>query len=587
MKTLSVIIPCFNEEATIRDIIRRVQHISVPGWHTEIIVVDDHSSDTTPEILKEFGNTIQVLRHETNQGKGSAVKSGLARASGDFILIQDADLEYAPEEIPSLLAGVTSPHSVVYGSRNHNKAKRTGFWIPRLGVWFLTELTNVLHGTRLTDIWTCYKLFPARVKEYFGAGRFESEIVFTLKLIRAGYTIEEVPISHMPREVTHGKKITYGDGMQAIRLVLVDWLLHLPHLVTRSRKVWTMLMALVLVCATFYFLKPLPDPLGDTPSYVVAMNVISTGELTSGFLPTRILTTFGALHTITALTYIFGNIYSSWILMNVIFYLIACAVFYDIVRRMYKNENVAMLGTLFIAGSYSFISFGLSYLMDMGGWMFYIVSLYFLLRYVEEGRMRNLLYSAAAIGIGGLFKEYAFLACIPIAVVVIGTYYRYPVKLAKRAVITAALALVPTLLVYLYVYFRFNYSYADWLAFNESYYVYSSRISEYIKSFGSLVNVLGIGFVGGLYAWMRNRAIIPLRFNLFVTGMILSVLPIFCWPAITQRIVSITLPIIIIISCVLFKKYEHRWYIFLPLLAVYIAISFTMPKLLLLVNLPF
>jgi glycosyltransferase involved in cell wall biosynthesis len=588
MRTLSIVIPCFNEETTIAEILRRVLEVNIPGWKKEIVVVNDSSTDKTAEILKTFKDKIIVHTHEVNQGKGTAVKNGLARASGDYVLIQDADLEYDPQEIPSLVAKVSGDRSVVYGTRNHSKAVRTGFWIPRLGVWFLTELTNLLYGTRLTDIWTCYKLFPKAVKNYFVSGRFESEIIFTLKVIREGYEIQEVPISHRPREVTHGKKITYLDGIQAIWLVIKDWLSYVPYIITRSKRMWAFISILLILLATFYFVKPFPDPDSDTPSYTAAMKVLVTNEYPAGYTPTRILTTFGGMQTVLALNHLFGNIYSSWIFMNVIFYLIACMVFFKILKILFENEYVALLGTLFLAGSYAMISFGLDYLMDMGGWMFYIVSLYFLLRYIKENRVRDLGFAAFAVGLGGLFKEYAFLACIPIAVIIIGYHFRQPTKIFKKGIATAALALVPTLLLYAFVYSKFNYSYADWLAFNENYYTYSSRIIEYIKSLGSLINILAFLFLGGAYYLFREgKRLVDCRYHIFILGMCMSILPILFWPAITQRILFITVPFAIVIASVLIKKFETKWYWFIPVLILYLAASFTMDTLLTVVNLPF
>ena len=176
MRKLSIIIPCYNEKTTIGEIVRRVSLVSVVGWHKEIIIVDDASTDGTREFLAKMSdsNIATIILHEENRGKGSAVKTGMASATGDFILIQDADLEYAPEEIPLLLSSITGNDDVVYGSRNLIHQNRRRLMIaPRLGVWFISKLINALYGARLTDAWTCYKLFPARAGHHF---QFETDL---------------------------------------------------------------------------------------------------------------------------------------------------------------------------------------------------------------------------------------------------------------------------------------------------------------------------------------------------------------------------------------------------------------------------
>lgn len=221
MKTLSIIIPCFNEKSTIENIINQVGSVNINGWKKEIIIVDDMSTDGTREILKRYENTHRVIYHKENLGKGSAVKSGMSISSGDYIIIQDADLEYDPKEIPGLVSKINSnPKTVIYGSRNLQNKGRKMMMIPRLGVWFMTKEFNLLFGTKLTDIWTCYKLFPKSAIQYFDSGHFESEISFSARLIKNGYEIIESPISHKPRNFNEGKKIKYSDGIKGILIIL-------------------------------------------------------------------------------------------------------------------------------------------------------------------------------------------------------------------------------------------------------------------------------------------------------------------------------------------------------------------------------
>jgi len=235
MKKLSIIIPAYNEGKTLPEILRRVRSVTIPDWKIETIVVNDASTDDTRAIL-DTHDDILTIHHEGNKGKGSAVATGLSHATGDYILIQDADLEYNPGEIPLLVSSLRDGVSMVYGSRNLHHEPRKGFWVQRGGVWLITKLINILYRAELTDVWTCYKLFPNTVKNLFVSGRFESELVFTVRALRAGHFIAEAPISHTPRDASEGKKIRYRDGVRAILLILADRLLHLRGTGDRRAK---------------------------------------------------------------------------------------------------------------------------------------------------------------------------------------------------------------------------------------------------------------------------------------------------------------------------------------------------------------
>jgi glycosyltransferase involved in cell wall biosynthesis len=230
---LSIVIPVFNEEKTIDELLSRVFDVKIPGWTTEIIVVNDASTDNTLNLLKKYGKA-KIISLPKNSGKGTAVATGLSHATGDYIIIQDADLEYHPKEIHSLvLALYQGKAEVIYGSRNLHPEKRKGFIFQRLGVWVITKIINLMYGSKLTDVWTCYKLFPSDAKHHFVSGRFEAELLFTTKILRHGYKIAEVPISHSPRDASEGKKIRYSDGFRAIQLLLADRLANLRKIEPR------------------------------------------------------------------------------------------------------------------------------------------------------------------------------------------------------------------------------------------------------------------------------------------------------------------------------------------------------------------
>ena len=216
-RSLSVIVPVFNERNTVAEIVRRMRRVELP-LDLEIIMVNDASYDGTAEILKALeDSTVQVVHHDVNAGKGAAVRTGLAQARGDLILIQDADLEYDPDDWPKLLNPVMKGKAeIVYGSRFTGEHRNMLFthW---LGNRFLSLVTNVLYNTTLSDMETCYKLFDRNALEGVDlhSNGFDFEPEITAKVLRKGYRIYEVPISYAGREYHEGKKITWKDGLEA------------------------------------------------------------------------------------------------------------------------------------------------------------------------------------------------------------------------------------------------------------------------------------------------------------------------------------------------------------------------------------
>ncbi|MBI2465730.1 MAG: glycosyltransferase family 2 protein [Candidatus Sungbacteria bacterium] len=219
---LSIIIPCYNEEKTIAEVIAKVLTQDLGKWNKEIIVVDDCSRDATPERIKSFLDRIKYLRHNANQGKGAAIKTGLSQATGDAVIVQDADLEYDPADMRRLLEALGDRADlVVYGSRNLNPSRR-GYSHYVIGSKLLDALVNLFFGTRLTDVYTCYKLFPAAIikKINIASRGFELEMELTAKTLKMGYKITEVPIHYYPRKFSEGKKIRALDGLKGIWTLL-------------------------------------------------------------------------------------------------------------------------------------------------------------------------------------------------------------------------------------------------------------------------------------------------------------------------------------------------------------------------------
>ncbi|HUG13727.1 MAG TPA: glycosyltransferase family 2 protein [Thermomicrobiales bacterium] len=219
--TLSVIVPVFNEERTIAEILKRVRAVPIAK---QIVVVDDCSTDGTRALLalEEQNQDTTVILHDVNKGKGGAVKTGLAHATGDIVLIQDADLEYDPRDYHALLRPILEGRSkAVYGSRFLGEHKAMYFW-HAMGNKVLTLVTNVLVDTTLTDMETCYKVFTRDIAEGLDIKqmRWGIDPEITAKILRTGVRIYEVPISYNGREFWEGKKISWKDAFVVLRTLI-------------------------------------------------------------------------------------------------------------------------------------------------------------------------------------------------------------------------------------------------------------------------------------------------------------------------------------------------------------------------------
>lgn len=222
---LSIIIPVYNERATVGEVIERVKNVDICEIQKELIVIDDGSTDGSGEFLEKISENDPLLhlhRSTINLGKGAAIRFGLKYATGDIIIIQDADLELDPNEYPLLLTPILEGQAdVVYGSRFLERKKT----IPKrtlIANKFLVLLTNLLYGSNLTDMETAYKVFKssAIINIRLSCVGFDFEPEITAKLLKAGYRIYEVPISYYPRSVDGGKKIGWKDGVNAVQTLL-------------------------------------------------------------------------------------------------------------------------------------------------------------------------------------------------------------------------------------------------------------------------------------------------------------------------------------------------------------------------------
>ena len=223
MTKISIIIPVYNEAKTVKDILDRVKNSSV-SLEKEIIVVDDGSTDNTSDVLS-FIHGIKVLRNFSNKGKGAALKKGFEAASGDIILVQDADLEYDPNEYPKLLKPILEGKAdVVFGSRFKGDTQRVLYFWHYLGNTFITLISNIFTNLNLTDTYTCYKVFTkkalADIIPKLKSNGFEIEAELTARVAHNKLRIFEVPISYYGRTYEEGKKIRWWHGIRAIFAIL-------------------------------------------------------------------------------------------------------------------------------------------------------------------------------------------------------------------------------------------------------------------------------------------------------------------------------------------------------------------------------
>jgi len=227
VKTYSVVIPVYDEKDTVQEILNRVEVAKVDGLTCEIVIVDDFSTDGTREILRrsvEGRDGVSVLYHDRNHGKGAALRTGIARTTGDIVIIQDADLEYDPLEYPKLFAPIIEGRAdAVYGSRfSGSEAKRVMFFWHYVGNRILTTFSNMFTNLNLRDMETCYKVFRGDIirsirieEDGFG---FEPEV--TAKLAKLKCRIYEVGIGYSGRTYSEGKKINWIDGLRAVWCIL-------------------------------------------------------------------------------------------------------------------------------------------------------------------------------------------------------------------------------------------------------------------------------------------------------------------------------------------------------------------------------
>lgn len=224
-KTLSIIIPVFNEEETVGEILKRVFQADLGNWDKEVIIVNDGSTDGSKrkiqDSIRRLGEKVKFISHDKNLGKGVAIQTGLKYVSGDALIVQDSDLEYDPNDIAKLLKKLEEGKAkIIFGARNVKVSKKEQI----LYVWGInlsTKLINLLYGSKLSDLYTCYKLYDSSCLNEVSAQSksFEWDIEFVVKLLKKGHRIEEVSVGYSPRKFSEGKKIKAWHGLAGLWVI--------------------------------------------------------------------------------------------------------------------------------------------------------------------------------------------------------------------------------------------------------------------------------------------------------------------------------------------------------------------------------
>lgn len=366
-------------------------------------------------------------------------------------------------------------------------------------------------------------------------------------------------------------------------------------------KTWVIDHKLVVIFTLIVFLFSLTairniqyDLTGDAVNYVEAGNVLTGASFESqtspvDFIEHRILTTFLATLSVHYLGALFGDVRIGWVVFDIFFYILINVVFFRLLAKIFQSERVAFLGGLFFAANFDMFTAGLGNFMDISGWSFYIFSIFFTYKYIENKEYRNIITAALFMAVGCFFKENSYMAYFPLLFVLFYENRANYKVFVKKLFYPTLIVVIPILFQHINVFLSFGYSYFRWVKINKTVYHYNSRLVEYIKAFGSMLNLLApLSLLGLLFAKKVYR-----QFNMnsitivYIIAIFISAIPTSLWPGIAQRVLFMVVPGLVILSCFLFKRYEKRWYLFFFILIPYIVINYLMdPYILNYVNLP-
>jgi hypothetical protein len=324
-----------------------------------------------------------------------------------------------------------------------------------------------------------------------------------------------------------------------------------------------------------------PSISSDSSTYLESMQVLKTGHIPQDFKANRIVTTYLGMESILALSSITGNVFSAWIVFDITVFTLGLLAIYAMFSEYFEDKKIAATGTVLVAASYAAVPNALNFVMDSGGWMFFLFGFFCAWRLLKSGNARYLWAGALAAGIGSLFKEYGLLGAIPVYGC---AFYLWREKRLgfKQIFFSGLAAAIPMLGLYSYVLVKFNYSYLNWFASNRSSYAsaipsLAHRIDLYVKVLGSLYTFGWFLFLGGVWRLLREKAKFVSRQELyFIFLALLAGLPAFAWPYPNQRIFFVLVPFLAMVSCFYLKENPraYRWAV--PILLLYVIAGYTM-----------
>ncbi len=357
MKKVSIVIPVFNEEKTVADILTAVEQVSLPDFEREVIVVDDGSTDSTAKIIQQWQDRFKILSHPVNRGKGAALRTGFAHATGNYILVQDADREYDPHDYPILLKPIINGSAhVVFGSRRLDPTKNK--YVYRRYLWggiALNKIVNWFTGVGINDIFSGSKVFPrtALTSLDLHSNGFEIETELTVKLSRLGYTIIEVPISYQARTIQEGKKIRPLDAFKIFFVALKSRWSFVNTIVRHKLLIGVLTIGFCTAFgyALFFHVRPLVDAKAYNS---IAWSIVQdTGYTeTTNPIPNAAIGRLGpGYEFFLAATYmVFGHrLWIVWLIQSLL-HVGSAFLIYLIIRRLYTGdyaERFAVLGSAF------------------------------------------------------------------------------------------------------------------------------------------------------------------------------------------------------------------------------------------------
>ncbi|MSU73680.1 hypothetical protein EXS56_00910 [Candidatus Kaiserbacteria bacterium] len=337
---------------------------------------------------------------------------------------------------------------------------------------------------------------------------------------------------------------------------------------------------------------------GDAVGYINAMEVLSggeptnfaDGELTMMVTKHRILTAPFSVETLRIFSALFDSIPIGWLVWDTVLFFGVNLLFFLLLLALFESPRVAFVGGLFFAGNYSMLAQGLSFFVDMAGWFFFVLSVFYLYTYLHSGRYRHILFATLAVAVGAFFKENALVGAIPIAVILLYENFQSPRRFLLRSIPLGLMVLLPVTLYHWMIYVRYDYVYTEWVQLTRDLYHYPSRTLEYVKSLGSLLTFLAPLSLIGAWYFVRSfgSSTLDAKSRVFILSVVLSALPALAWQSITQRVLFMVVPGCVLLACIFIKRHERYWYAFLPVALLYILAGFFMDSLILdFVNLPF